>query len=88
MPAKATVPQSAVIRGVRLRLLPESKSVACHLAGQAGACRWLWNHLLAQKQDAYRQWQENPENPKPCLSFYALGKEFTALRNDPAHAWL
>ena len=26
--------------------------------------------------------------PKPSVSFFTLGKRFTVLRNDPAHAWL
>ena len=79
---------------MRLRLLPGSQAVAHQLAGTAGACRFVWNHILARKQQQYRAyqcWQDykiGPEPAKPQLSFFSLGKEFTALRQDPACAWL
>ena len=49
---------------------------------------------LAGKQQqyrAYRCWQDykiGPEKAKPQISCFSLGKEFTALRQDPACAWL
>ena len=93
-----------VHRGVRLRLLPGSRAVAHQLAGTAGAGtagagtagagRFVWNHFLARKQQQYRayrcgqDYKIGPEPAKPQLSFFSLGKEFTALRQDPEYAWL
>ena len=98
MPAAPNVAQPEIIhlvhRGVRLRLLPGSRAGAHQLAGTAGACRFVWNHMLALKQQqyrAYRCWQDyriGPEKPKPQLTFFSLGREFTALRRDPRYAWL
>ncbi len=100
MPAAPTVaqpdtePAETVPRSVRLRLLPESRARAQQLAGTAGACRFVWNHMLARKQQqyrAYRCWQDykiGPEQPKPNLTFFGMGHEFTALRRDPEYAWL
>ncbi len=97
MPAAPNVAQpepETVHRSVRLRLLPESRARAHQLAGTAGACRRVWNYMLARKQQqyrAYRCWQDykiGPEKAKPQLSFFSLGKEFTALRRDPEYAWL
>ena len=97
MPAAPNVAQpdpETVHRGVRLRLLPESRARAHQLAGTAGACRFVWNHFLARKQQqykAYRCWQDykiGPEKAKPQLSCFSLNQEFTALRRDPEYAWL
>ena len=47
--------------------------------------------LTQQQYRAYRCWQDyriGPEKPKPQLSFFSLGQEFTALRRDPQYAWL
>ena len=91
MPAQATVAQAesaTVIRSVRLRLLPETKAVAYRLAGQAGACRFVWNHFLARKQQEYAAFQAGRREQAPSLTFFSLGQEFTALRKDPHYAWL
>ncbi len=95
MPAASNVAQPELVhRGVRLRLLPGSRAVAYQLAGTAGAGRFVWNHFLARKQQQYRayrcgqDYKIGPEPAKPQLSFFSLGKEFTALRQDPEYAWL
>ena len=98
MPAAPNVaqpePAETVPRSVRLRLLPETRARAHQLAGTAGACRFVWNHMLARKQQqywAYQCWQDykiGPEQPKPNLTFFSLGQEFTALRREPGSAWL
>ena len=75
-------------RTVRVRLLPQSRSAAHQLAGTAGACRFVWNHFLAQQQHAYRCWREYRIGPPPRVSFFSLGKAFTQLRNAPDTAWL
>ena len=97
MPAAPNVAQAQseiIHRSVRLRLLPGSRAVAHQLAGTAGACRFVWNHFLARKQQQYRAyqcWQDykiGPAPAKPQLSCFSLNKEFTALRRDPEYAWL
>ncbi|KKZ15432.1 MAG: hypothetical protein TH68_00370 [Candidatus Synechococcus spongiarum 142] len=48
----------------------------------------MWNRFLARNQEAYKLHQEDPANPKPSVSFFSLGKEFTKLRNRGAFPWL
>ena len=97
MPAASSITTTDsewVHRSVRLRLLPGSRAVAHQLAGTAGACRFVWNHFLALKRQQYRDyrcWQDykiGPEKPKPNLTFFGMGLEFTALRHHPRTAWL
>ncbi len=87
MPAAPIVPDT-VHRTVRLRLLPETTAKAQPLAGTAGACRWVWNHFLARQQHKWRCWQDYKIGPQPQVSFFALGKEFTALRRSTETSWL
>ena len=89
------IPQSDTThRSVRMRLLPESKSLAYKLAGTAGSCRFVWNYFLALKKQQYRNyrcWQDykiGPEHTKPSLTFFSLGKEFTVMRNSQDYDWL
>ncbi len=89
MPAAPNVAQTEIIhRSVRLRLLPGSPGLARQLAGTAGACRFVWNHFLARQTHLYRCWRDYRIGEKPRVSFFSLGKEFTALRRDPENAWL
>ena len=97
MPAASSITTSDsewVYRSVRLRLLPGSRAVAHQLAGTAGACRFVWNHFLALKRQQYRayrcgqDYKIGPEKPKPNLTFFGMGLEFTALRHHPRTAWL
>ncbi len=67
-------------RNITYRLLPGSRSKAKHLAGLAGACRFVWNAILAEQSEAYRKAKEAGEKP-PSVSFFSLGKRFTALRS-------
>ncbi|KKZ10862.1 MAG: hypothetical protein TH68_09665 [Candidatus Synechococcus spongiarum 142] len=46
-------------RNIRYRLLPGATSKARRLFGLAGACRFVWNHFLAQNQEAYKLHQED-----------------------------
>ncbi len=85
MPASSSIPEP-VHRTVRLRLLPETRSKARQLAGTAGACRWVWNHFLARQQFRWQCWPDYRIGPKPGVSFFGLGREFTALRR--ATPWL
>ena len=68
-------------RNIIYRLLPGSKANARRLAGQAGACRFVWNAILGQHNDAHEDAKANGEKP-PSVSFFSLGKEFTVLRNE------
>ena len=67
-------------RNIIYRLLPSSKENARRLAGQAGACRFVWNEMLGRHNDAYEAAKESGDKP-PSVSFFSLGREFTALRN-------
>ncbi len=89
MPAAPNVAQPEIIhRSVRMRLLPESRAAAQQLAGTAGVCRFVWNHFLARQTHVYRSWRDYRIGEKLRVSFFSLGKEFTALRRDPEYAWL
>jgi len=70
-------------RGITYRLLPGSIEKASMLAGQAGACRFVWNYFLARNGYFYRSHRFCPEIcPRPSTSFFSLGKEFTNLRKE------
>ena len=77
-----------VHRTVRLRLYPGDTATGILLTAIAGACRYVWNHMLADQERRYRMWQMYKIGPKPSTSFFTLGQRFTQLRNDPDHAWL
>ncbi len=71
-------------RNITYRLIPGSESKARKLAGQAGACRFVWNHFLGESRKQYRLWKNYPElaaKPK-TPSFFTLGVEFTKLRKE------
>ena len=86
VPNPTTEPQ--VLRAERYRVRFDSSQQAALCAQIAGACRYVWNHMLADCQWRYRMWKMYKIGPKPSVSFFTLGKRFTVLRNDPAHAWL
>ena len=77
-----------VIRAERYRVRFDSARQAALCAQIAGACRYVWNHMLADCQWRYRMWKMYKIGPKPSVSFFTLCQRFTVLRNDPAHAWL
>ena len=84
----AAHPSETVHRTLRHRLYPGNVETGLRLAGMAGACRYVWNHLLADCERRYALWKDYKIGPKPSVSFFTLGKRFTVLRNDPEHAWL
>ena len=54
-----------------------------------GPAGFIWNHFLAKHQAAYQLHTENPEQQaRPSVSFFSLGKEFTALGNSGDFPWL
>ncbi len=67
-------------RSIVYRLLPGTQSKAKKLAGLAGACRFVWNAMLAQQNEAYAKAKESKEKP-PSTSFFSLGKRFKELRD-------
>ncbi len=83
-----TEPPETVHRTVCLRLYPGDAATGILLAAIAGACRYVWNHMLADQERRYRLWQMYKIGPKSSTSFFTLGQRFTQLRNDPDHAWL
>lgn len=86
-------------RNITYLLVSGSRSKARLLSRTAGACRWVWNRILADAQAEYRLHLDTEqlcedtlfglliERPaKPSLTFFSLGKRFTALRRRTA--WL
>ncbi len=74
-------------RNITYRLIPGSESKARKLAGQAGACRFVWNHFLGENRDQMNRHRVFPDNHhKPSISFFSLGVEFTRLHKEIA--WL
>ena len=68
-------------RTVTYRLVPGTRHRARKMAQTAGACRWVWNHFLAenrQAMDAYRR----GAGARPSVNFQSLGVQFTKLRNE------
>ncbi len=68
--------QDCSYRGIEYRLCPGTRSKAKKLAGLAGACRFVWNEILAECNEEYQD--EIKENPQ--YSYFSLGKRFTKLR--------
>ncbi len=54
----------------------------------AGACGYVWNHMLADCQGRHRMWKAYRIGPKPFVSVFTLSQRFTELRHDPAQSWL
>ena len=80
-------------RNIAYRFVPGSAAKAEEVAQTAGAARWVWNRVLADTQAEYRlrcdterfcedtligMLYERPS--RPSLTFFSLGKRFTALR--------
>ena len=68
-------------RNIVYRLLPGSRTIASKLAGQAGACRFVWNEMLARNKAEYQTAKANGDT-SPSVTFFSLGKQFTGLRQD------
>ena len=80
-------------RNIRYRLIPGTCAKAAALSRLAGATRFegrilrIWNHFLAANREAMQAYREGQgDKPKGgfagSVSFYGLGKQFTALRRD------
>ena len=79
------VSETTTYRNIIYRLLPGSRENARRLAGQAGACRFVWNEMPGRHNAACEAAKESGDKP-PSVSFFSPGTEFTALRN--ATPWL
>ena len=78
-----------VHRTVRYRLHPGSRRKHQQLHGTAGACRFVWNHMVEKLKDEYEAWGT-------CNFYYmstktiptpGLGRTFTILRRH-SYPWL
>jgi transposase, IS605 OrfB family, central region len=66
------------LKAYRLKLYP-SRRQASTLARHAGACRWLWNHLLALQKATY-------EAEKKFIFFHDMSKMLPGLKME--YPWL
>ncbi|MDE0611217.1 MAG: transposase, partial [Gammaproteobacteria bacterium] len=78
-----------VHRAVRYRLHPGSARKNQQLHGTAGACRFVWNHMVGKLRDEYEAWgtcnlsyMSTKNVPTP-----GLGRTFTVLRKH-SYKWL
>ena len=70
-----------VHRTVRYRLYPGTVKKHQQLHGTAGACRFVWNHMVRKLKDDYEF------GIKPDWRYYSMGKVFTILRRH-SYKWL
>ena len=66
---------------ITYRLLPGSQGKAKKLTGLAGACRFVWDGMLAQQNEACEKAKAAGDNPF-SVSFFSLCKRLTALRRE------
>ena len=57
-PNSTTQTPDTVHRTVRLRLFPGHAATGILLTAMAGACRYVWNHMLADCEFRYARWKE------------------------------
>ena len=75
------MPQNTTYRQIVYRLLPGTQSVARQLAGQAGACRFVWNEMLARHKAGYEEAKAKGEK-SPSVSVFSLNNRFAELRRE------
>ena len=98
MPTRTAVPKSKTteVRSERYRIRFDRRAQAALCAQIAGACRLVWNLLLADCERRYRLHKEYGkgtalEGAVPVdksVSFFTLGKRFTDIRSRPDAAWV
>ena len=69
------------------RLYPGTLRQAQFLARIAGANRYVWNWAIGRNDDQMREHRAGRAE-KPSITFFNLGREFTALRASAGHEWL
>ncbi|MCY3658402.1 MAG: helix-turn-helix domain-containing protein, partial [Caldilineaceae bacterium] len=98
MATSAAKPKSKTteVRCERYRIRFDRRAQAALCAQIAGACRLVWNLLLADCERRYRlaraygKWTDFPPENRPDLStsFFTLGQRFTDLRSRPDAVWV
>jgi len=73
------------VKAYRLKLYP-SKTQRQALARNAGACRWLWNHLLAMQKDVYARTGKFVFFHDMSKMLPGLKKEFPWLAEVPSNS--
>ena len=77
---------STTFRAVTFRLYPRTAAKHNRLMRVTGACVYVWNHFLAKNRREYGWHKAAPSfgmnYPKPPVSFFSLGKQFTELRRE------
>ena len=97
MATRTAAPKSKTteVRIERYRIRFDRRAQAALCAQIAGACRLVWNILLADCERRYRlaraygKWTDFSPEDRPDLStsFFTLGTRFTDLRSRPDAAW-
>ena len=70
--------QPTSVRAVTFRLVPGTRAKARHLSGVAGACRYVWNTVLAD-QNALHDMARMHGGQAPYPSYFALCAAYTQL---------
>jgi len=71
-----------LLTGYRYRLEP-TPSQAAALGQHGGACRWLWNHVLAHREEAYLAARAaGGKLPAGAFSYASMCRYLTTLRHD------
>ncbi len=73
------------IKVVRSKMYPNQDTKVL-LNKTMGCCRFVYNNLLAQINEDYDLWKENPSLPKPKVSSYDLVKAVVNLKKE--YEWL
>lgn len=73
-----------VYKTFKYRIYP-SNAQASVLNKNLGACRWLFNYFLEEKQKFYAA---NKDNLKKSLNYYDMTKAITTMKKDPKYKWL
>ena len=73
------------IKVVRSKMYPNQDTKVL-LNKTMGCCRFVYNALLAQINEDYDLWKENPNLPKPKINSYDLNKAVVNLKKE--YEWL
>ena len=69
-----------MIKTYKIRLYP-TKEQEIKMKQHVGACRYIWNYMLAKQEELYKQGEKH-------LSAFDMIKLLTPLKNDGEHDWL
>ena len=83
-PDSTTQAPDTVHRTVRLRLYPGNAATGILLTAIAGACRYVWNHMLADCEWRYARWKEMHV---PALNWPEVREGKTAWAKAAAGRW-